>query len=372
MPDFGRVHLTVAGGFALGIAVFLPAMVAWAAGVRPTGLVALVVASFAAVVWAQLAGPAWARWLNVVVIILLVSPAREVAQQLFAGQHELQAWGLLLPGLAGLLLGGIRLLRLTEDMPNYTRLARGELAEWGEEKTTKKPGSRRAVPWPWEAEQQAAHAIRHARRAAVSRWSRICRWQAGVVTLRQVLPVIVVGTFLSFGWARNIDRPEAQRLLIFFPGLLAIGVACHRPFSMATQLCLPVARREYLKQLGAVKALSCLEMWFAFVSPFLVWCTFARPRPDLAEVGRLLTVSLLILVWCFGVGVWFARFRSPSSSIPLGAMGLALLLALLAFLYFRQMMQSPSFQMSGAVAAAIIGVLLAGDAYRRWLVTDLE
>jgi len=295
-------------------------------------------------------------------------------QDFVSGRREPQAIAVLGAGILIALFMGRRLVRLNEDMVAY------RVRTWWDWEWSRKTGR----AWPnegwrflpglsdWIRERQALRLTRLAQQASASRWSRVCRWQAGVLTLRQVLPVIVMGTFLSFGWARDIDRPEAQRLLIFLPGLLAIGVAYRRPVSMSAQLCLPVARREFLKQLGVATAVSCLEMWLIAVAPLLLSYAFAGPRAQLADIGRVLALSLLNLVWYFGMVVWFGRFRSPRSLLPLGALGLALALAMLAFLYFGQMTQSRSFQVSGAVAVATIGALLAIDAYRRWLVTDLE
>jgi hypothetical protein len=188
-----------------------------------------------------------------------------------------------------------------------------------------------------------------------------------------VVPWIFVAVlpFLSNAFSKGgkLDFAEIQHILMLLPGIVAMYAMYQRSVRMATQLCLPVARRDYLKQLGAATALLYVEVWCILSAPVVLWCMFANPRPDFVEVGRMLAVSLLLLVWFFGVGVWFARFRSPTSVSPLSAVGLLLLLVILGVLY---LVQSRSFQVPGAVAAAGVGVLLAGDAYRRWLITDLD
>jgi hypothetical protein len=374
MPHFFRVHITVAAWVVLAIGVFWPALVTLAVGYRSVGLIAIVIVSFGGAMWTRLAAPALNGLLGFLWIVLLIPPVGDVVEQLVSGKLELQAWGLLILGVAALVLAAVRLFRLSEDTPSYARLVRQGRAGWND-KGPNGPDSKRLVLWPWERQQETASAIWHARRAAVSPWSRIRRWQTRIIPARQVLVwiVTVIGAFTSNALAKGrVDSVALQQLLMILPGIAATIAMYHRPVAMATQLCLPVERRQYLRQLGAATVLTYLEVWFVISAPFVLWCLFARPRPDFAEVGRLLTVSLLSLVWYFGVGVWFARFRSPTSMIPLSAMGLLVLLVILAALYFTLIIPSRPFQLPAAVVAATIGVLLAGDAYRRWLITDLE
>jgi hypothetical protein len=374
MPDFCRVHITVAAGLALAIGVFLPAMVTLFAGHRSVGLMALVMVSFAAVVWAQLATPALAGFLGLIWIVLLISPARDVAQQIISGQLELQAWGLLVLGVVALLLGGLHLLRLNEEMPSYARLLRRYRPERNQGTTDASDENQPLLPGlsAWFAERKVASATHHARRAGASRWSRICRWQVGMITAWQVL-LWIPFFLLLFAWrvGRGLDNGTVQMLLVL-PGAMAMDAMAQRPVTMATQLCLPVERSKYLKQLGAATALSYLKVWFAMSATVVLWCVFAKPRPDFAEIGRTLAASLLILVWFFGLGVWFGRFRSPKVIIPLSGLGLALTQCAMGFLLFVPMPQSRPFPLPTAVLAAIIGVLFALDAYRRWLITDLD
>jgi hypothetical protein len=271
-------------------------------------------------------------------------------------------------------LGGIRLFRLSEDSPSYARLLQ-RAEEWqGRNENASGPASKRPIPWRWIAQQREASAIWHARQATASRWSRIRRWNAGVVPGRRVLvwiPVVTVAFASNALAKRRVDPRELQQLLMILPGIVAMSAMYHRPVGMAAQLCLPVGRRDYLKQLGAATAWSFLRAWLVISAAAVLLSMLGNPRPDFAEIGRLLAVSLLTLVWFFGVGVWFARFRSPTSVIPLSAVGLLLLLVILAAWCFAKMMDPQPFQLPAA-AMAIVGVLLACDAYRRWLTTDFD
>jgi hypothetical protein len=368
MPHFRRAHITVAAGIALAIGLFWPAMVSLCAGDPPVGLTALTTLLYGMAIWAQLV-PSSGVLLAVILVLSIYPPLRDVVQQLACGQRELDAWGLLVLGVAAVVLGGIRLFRLSEDSPSYARLLQRAEAWQGRKENAGGP----EIPWRWIAQQREASAVWHARQATASRWSRIRRWNAGVIPGRHVLVcILVVATsFVSNALAkRRVDPRELQQLLMLLPGIVAMIAMYHRPVGMATQFCLPVERRDYLKQLGAATALSFLRVWLVISAAALLLCMLSNPRPDFAEIGRLLAVSLLTLFWFFGVGVWFARFRSPTSIIPLSAIGLLLLLVILAGWCFVTMTDSQPFQLPTAVMA-IVGVLLACDAYRRWLVTDL-
>jgi hypothetical protein len=370
MPGFRRVHITVAAGFALAIGVLFPATVSWLAGLRSVGLTAVAMLLLNLVLWCSLV-PSYA--LTVVFLAvwcgLSTNSGGILARQFISGQCEPQAVSLLALGIVGMLVGGVHLLRLNEDSRVYAGLARQAWAA----RRQKVPGLS-----VWPAEWQAASATRHARRASASSWSRICRWQVGMLAGWQVLPwaVVVAGLWLAyiacFATGR-LDLSVGQLILVLFPGPVATGALAQWPVNVDRGLCLPVERRTFLRQVGAAAALSYFELWLTVsVAVVVCWLLAAKPRPEVAEIARALAVSFLFLFWFFGLGVWLARYRSPIAMIISIVLGLSVTQFVMAAFLAGPAGISRSWQLPAAGACAVVGLLFAGDAYRRWLTADLD
>jgi hypothetical protein len=83
----------------------------------------------------------------------------------------------------------------------------------------------------------------------------------------------------------------------------------------------------------------------------------------------------------FGLNVWFLRFRSPIS-IALGVMLFiqvqVLIFALIMWVFALMGVEPGNWPFAEPVAfcivafSAVLGLVLAWDAYRRWLVTDFD
>ena len=270
-----------------------------------------------------------------------------------------------------MLVGGVRLLRMNEGSPVYAGPA---WQPWAAAATCP------LVPGlaAWLAERQAASVTRHARQASTSGWSRIRRWQVGMTaTWRVVLLWLIVAGFCFtcafFSTSGRLDLSVTQLILVLFPGPVATAALAQWPVNADRGLCLPVERRTFLRQVGAATALSYLELWLgASVAVASWWLLAAKPRPELADTCRALAVSFLFLVWYFGLGVWLARYRSPTVMIMSIGVSLSLTQLAIAVLYAGPAELSRSWQLPVAGVFATLGLLLAFDAYRRWLVTDLE
>ena len=106
-PNFHRVHLVVAAAATLIFAVVAPSLVAWLAGLRSVGLVALITLLFGVVFWLVLMQSNWAIWLLALQILLSVSESmRRASALIVSGQLEAQAVGLLTLGAAIIVLAG--------------------------------------------------------------------------------------------------------------------------------------------------------------------------------------------------------------------------------------------------------------------------
>jgi len=181
MPDFRRVHATVAGVAALILAVLLPLLLTWLAGSFSVGFAALMLSLFGATLWLALFNSAWGSFLIVLLFAVLISkmPSSDLAL-LWSGQLEPQAFLLLLFGVIITMLGGIRLINLNEETWGYPRGIRSARANKSQ-KTGESEADGPPRPRGRLHDRQMATFARHARRASTSRWSSICRWQVEMI-----------------------------------------------------------------------------------------------------------------------------------------------------------------------------------------------
>ena len=122
---------------------------------------------------------------------------------------------LLLVGVAFTVWGGIRLIHLDEETLSFYCLAilggKGQVT--GQEKAFDL--HRFGGLQDWLIERHSERLIRHARRAATSRWSRICRWQLEMnaflwLMCSLLLPSVFVPlTLINL----KMDLPTFQNLL---------------------------------------------------------------------------------------------------------------------------------------------------------------
>ena len=119
-PAFRRIHITVAAVMATVLTVLLPAALAPLMGWRPLGFVAITTLLFGAVTWSVAHQTGWEGWLILAGFLsVLTDPVRNNLEQLIHGHFEAEAFALLAIGVAISILGGIRLYRLNEEMPEY-------------------------------------------------------------------------------------------------------------------------------------------------------------------------------------------------------------------------------------------------------------
>ena len=183
-PDFCRIHAAIAGVAAVLCAVLLPAAFAWLIGWHPVGFAAITLLLFGAVFWGLLSLSSWILWPALLIgwLLLLTELGRGCVQQLVSGNFEYQAVGILAVGVVIALLGGIRLIRLNEDMPEYRWLngtGKRKIEVIGPQVTRDSILQRLILG---AEDKRMASLTRHAQRASASRWSRVCRWQVDMMT----------------------------------------------------------------------------------------------------------------------------------------------------------------------------------------------
>jgi hypothetical protein len=385
-PGFCRVHATVAAAIALLLAVLLPLLFIWLAGLRSLGLVALTAFLFGAVLCSVALNSYLVSWFFFLILLTTFSvPAKIVLWQLLSGQLETYAVALLAFGVVLAIFSGIRLVRLNEDMSAYHRIMSAGWA--GKSKST---GQAQfglwMLPAAWRErllENKMARLMNHARRASASRWSRVCRWQAGMPSGWSALLMGVFSIIAFCCWIMictsgqllqitNAVLPVAMYFLNLLMLAMYLGIFDRmRVPSMARELLLPVDRRNYLRQVGMAAAVGQFQFWAGISIGMALWARFIAPQAvSQTSLAGLLGVVTLLHPWFFGVGAWVMRNRT------LGAQVTSLMLA-----WFVSMIPSsfctPTDNLTRialplAGILAILGLLLTYGAYRRWLAADID
>ena len=279
------------------------------------------------------------------------------------------------------LLAGIRLVRLNEDVPGY----RGQMhCDWTGRSQMNRPtqsGEGRLLLGlgDWIAERQMARLTHHAQRASTSRWSRVCRWQVGMVAGWSLWFWIlsVVGYVHILTWWTS----EAPRVVIalvpfvvtFAPVIAAMGSLLRRNATLGYELLMAEDRRSYVGQLGAAFALSYVQLCAGISVALILWWLLVSPQAlPLAMLADMLVVAGAFQIGGFGAVAWTARHRSRWLSV----LAVAFFCMAMQIMQIRWSMLSPgqapheALWIAGIIAP--LGLLLTWDAYRRWLRADFD
>ena len=385
-PGFRRVHGVVAGLAAVLFAVFLPALFTWLLGWHSVGFVAIIVSQLGTILWLLLLMSNWFMWIVLVgeFGVLFTESGREYVHQLVIGNSEPQAVAILVVGAAFTLIGAMRLFRLNEDMPEY-RWIRWD--KWVVRSQTAAPLFTDDPTTKWLkdfiAERQMAILTRHARQASASWWSRICRWQAGMFYGWSLwLWILYISLVLYFIiWWMPTKEPHSPSTLgmmlfmwTFMPLCGVLGAFLRRIPMLGHELLMPVDRKTYVRQLGTAASLSILQLWGGMVVALILWCLLMGPRPlPYATLASGAIISAAFQVITFAVMVWIVGYRSTKW-----------LAALMFVLFLSALMISQMWWVASqlgqplhkaiyiAIVIAPLGLLIAFDAYRRWLKADFD
>lgn len=402
VPRFRRVHATVAAGAAFIAAAVIPTLLSWLAGSYCIGLVAVAVLLFGAILWAAARRAAWPYGAIVLGCMAFCCTDWGTAylRAILNGQLEPYAAAILVLGILITVVAGIQLVRLREETWNDDSALQWEW-DWDWNQRTRQGwgdegrGSSRVRNWI--RERQMARLTRLARHAQQSWWARVCRWQVGMVSGSAfwlwILAVVAIVPVVSWWMRSGASRPAAVMvgtttlILIFLPAMLTlVGVLQWRQFQLRHESLLPVRRTSYIRQVFAAAALSQFQLWAGMSVVLVLWWLLIGPRPfHYALLGGALAFSAAFQVAIFGVAVWSARYRSPSPSPSPGPA--VLLSVLLAFVFgalvalrmawtrywtVEQPGPLPPEVLWIAGILAVFGLLITGDAYRRWLTAEFD
>ncbi len=185
-------------------------------------------------------------------------------------------------------------------------------------------------------------------------------YTAGLICLRPVLE-----TFVN---ARDFDEFVFEGL--FLTGVvsaLAIGLSWPRRFAELNEVELmrPAPRHDCAREIGLAMLFDatelCIAMSLAILALTAFWMPLALHYPNF---WYMLAAAVCAQAFTFGLLVWMMILRSTAFSMI--ALALAIV-SITMLLYFALDMRT----IAPALIAAAIGIALAGDAYRRWLLADL-
>jgi hypothetical protein len=389
MPEFRRIHMTVATIVMLILAAILTTTLAWSSDQWCVGVIAVTVLLFGANFWAVLRLSNWIFWPFLAIFCLGFSDfTRDAVVFLAFGQFEAQAFGLLAMGGVLVLLAGVRMFRLNEDMPDYHRRMPARWAakgRWiGSNMNFNGPMPRSIMDW-FRA-RAMADLIWHVRTASHSSWSRVCRWQIGMPTgwrvwLWGIVPIALqqfrswqISRATSTGAPVMFDAGSLTMLPTIFAITQAMGWLAWRNQMLEYEMMLPVDRRSFVRQSSVAFALAYFQMLGAIVAGTIFWWLIAAPQtPPLAYLGSVLALSFFTQVGLFGVMVFIWTLTR------LRAMQLAgVIICTMASVLFVQgscrdyntTVQPGAMSIAAGIAA--LGMLFAYIAYCRCSKADVE
>jgi hypothetical protein len=385
MPGFRRTHIAGAVVAFLVLAILMPIALAWHAGMNMLGLTAIAVLWCGIIFWWVLLQSTIFSWLvNIIAFAIIFGLGASILNPLCFGEANDLAVLFLLGGLVAVCLGGYRMFQLNEDMPEYHRRLQTGWSQSGAMVRQVQP-SGDILPQKLKDRFQArqmAGLVGHARRAAYSRWSRVCRWQVGMMTGWSVVAVslgfVPVVSFVTSPIGGKGDAGRfAMTFSAMFAGVMPIalvwgGLWRRRLLTLQYESLLPADRAAYLKQVGAAAAINVFELWAGLSVASALWWKIAFPQQSLIGVSHVWAWSALWQVGFFGLAVWFLRFRSRW----LAAVGIVVPIQIAVMLpMFLQVKTLSSWQsvvlpLSGIFA--MIGVAFGWHGYRRWLVADFD
>ena len=159
----------------------------------------------------------------------------------------------------------------------------------------------------------------------------------------------------------------------FSPAMMVWGMLMRRRTqSLPYEFLLPVNRAGYLKQVGMAAAFNQFQVWIGVSLAAVLWWQIAAPDQSPSNLANALAFSALWQVGFFGLIVWFVRLRSRI--LPGVVLFVAMQITMMGTLLFQQGPLSTwqPFLLPAAGVFAAIGLLLVWDAYRRWMVADLD
>jgi hypothetical protein len=400
-PHFRGPHLVVAAlVFLVGAVVFSLFIVAHrqhAAIASGWPKIPLSYSGFLAAVLLAAAAMAWSTHLQSAVFIfgsiiagmIFVTPhGQALLMTVLTGGSLALAWATIAASTAALLALGWRQAALHEEMREYWTVegirAGHRIQSTGDQRYRRVAAAETGA---FNAFLRGADRLEDVRNIfAAGFWPRVRHWRRASGMSR--LGWLAGGMFLPFllylSWFEGgASRDDQNFLLIVMPGLLSMTMpvlftATLWPEQwnvMRVAFLRPVASRaRFVGEQGTAMACDLATTWASVTLGVFATTLIMRPAAMISPtVAAILLFSAAGQVWFFGVAVWVLRLRNQRWVAFIAFFGSLMLMGILLARQMdgrRGMINMPSPLIAGLIALA--GLLIAADAYRRWLRTDLD
>lgn len=390
MPSFRRIHALVAAVMAAVATIVLPAMLSLVMGLSAVGTVSIAVFLFGSVLSWRLLPSTRLKWLaSASCLLLFTEPVGRGIDRLVTGQYGAEAILLLVFGVGMSVMGGVRLVRRTGAIPVRLRpVQRVRNQEW---QMPEKYGAGWISLLPeWLVDRKIAKLTYHAHHAPASRWSRMRRWQIGILSDWLIWFAMAVAML----WIHVVNSGLPHRLpnvciiesmlycFTVFPAMMAVAHAFSRIPAINHELLLPLDRRSYLRQIGTTAALNHFLIWAGASIGIVAWWLLTASEPlQLPLLTTTVACSAVYQLWVFGAVVWMAK-RPSRPVIMSGCLAIVILQIPLSSATRVSTHMSDSLHESPvpfnsevvlwALLAALPALLVVYLGYRRWLVADLD
>ena len=402
-PGFRTPHLVVAAAVLLAGTVGLIAFTLWRHAmlpgergwpqvqVSPVGFAAIVLAAAAALMWmSQLQSAPVVFAIILGGALTLVTPGgRSFAADVFAGKRAGEAIGLLTLAVAGLVALWWRLAVMHEEMREYFR-QEGFNRIGGRPAMTGDRSLRRAAAAETDRFNEwlrgAGRLERVTNISNAGFWQRVRHWRLVIGhgylgPLMAAVLVVVMG--IGYAVASPLSKEMALGLFIVLPTALSLTlpIAVSAAFWPQRWYALPMeslrpalSRRRLMLEHGTAMAWELGSVWAWLTACAFAGTLFVRPDWLLSQQAACtLLICAASQVFLFAVCVWVLRLR-----LGMSVNFLILVLAVAFVGYVARVVESEapkSLRAPSPLWAAVLvamGVVIALDAYRRWLKTDLD
>jgi hypothetical protein len=133
----------------------------------------------------------------------------------------------------------------------------------------------------------------------------------------------------------------------------------------------PLDRAGFLAEIGLAIAINIGRTWLLLAAGWLAGLFLLGDGPvDFPALAAALAASVGVQIFIFGVGVWLLRYRRRAGALAAPVIPLLMMMAVLIG-YTHHPNRVWSVALGAGIVLAIAGLLIARDAWRRWLVTEL-
>jgi hypothetical protein len=375
IPNAVAAHVIVLVGFLFLLAVVVPAA-SMAIRTWSWGVLGLILA-LTAVSFAVFASPRrWTVLFIPFVFIVWFSPVQKWLEQLCQGGDEAFGLSLLAVGVCGIAATLVWLLRMNEENAGFI-----DLMELWETKRYSQFGlgaacaQPQAASWLYRLRTPSARQVPLWRQwARGSLWKRVRLWN--VVRTDGGWGTAIV-LFLGIWGIASMESPDLRpsalpicAFYIMFAPVFSVAMAWQQQRQMATiELLRPIMRSQFLIEMGLTyayrAAIECVRMNIA-------WCALAyvlaAGTPNWSQTLSALVVIAALQVLTFGLAIWMMRY-AWFTLLAAMVIFLAALLILEQFIDWRTATLGALVWVTPGIVAA--GALIAWDACRRWMQTEL-